>query len=60
MEKRYKGGAESLSKTTKGMWSTVTGVFKNSMAKIVGVTDDGRSLEQAHYLITLERSRKSC
>ncbi|WP_317366336.1 hypothetical protein [uncultured Tyzzerella sp.] len=41
MEKRYKGGAESLSKTTKGMWSTVTGVFKNSMAKIVGVTDDG-------------------
>lgn len=23
------------------MWSTVTGVFKNSMAKIVGVTDDG-------------------
>ena len=41
MEKRYKGGAESLSKTTKGMWSNVTGVFKNSMAKIVGVTDDG-------------------
>ena len=41
MEKRYKGGAESLSKTTKGMWSTVTGVFKNSMAKIVGITDDG-------------------
>lgn len=41
MESRYKGGAESLSKTTKGMWSTITGVFKNSMAKIVGVTDDG-------------------
>ena len=41
MEKRYKGGAESLSKTTKGMWSTVTGVFKNSMAKIVGVTEEG-------------------
>ena len=41
MERRYKGGAESLSKTTKGMWSTVTGVFKNSMAKIVGVTDEG-------------------
>ncbi len=41
MEKRYKGGAEALSKTTKGLWSTVTGVFKNSLAKIVGVTDDG-------------------
>ncbi len=41
MEKRYKGGAESLSKTTKGIWSTVTGVFKNSMAKIVGLTDEG-------------------
>lgn len=41
MQDRYKGGAESLSKTTKGMWSTVTGVFKNSMAKIVGIMDDG-------------------
>lgn len=41
MESRFKGGAVALSKTTSGMWSTVTGVFKNSMAKIVGVTDEG-------------------
>lgn len=41
MKDRFEGGAESLSKTTKGMMSTVTGVFKNSMAKIVGVMDDG-------------------
>lgn len=41
MEDRYTGGAEKLSKTTKGMWSTVTGVTKNALAKIVGIQDDG-------------------
>ena len=35
------GGMEKLSTTTKGMWSTVTGVVKNSLAKIVGIMDDG-------------------
>lgn len=54
MEKRYKGGAESLSKTTKGMWSTVTGVFKNSMAKIVGIMDDG-TVRQGSLLDILRR-----
>lgn len=41
MQDRFKGGAEALSQTTKGMWSTVTGVFKNGMAKVVGVMDNG-------------------
>ncbi|CAI3699939.1 conserved hypothetical protein [Clostridium neonatale] len=41
MENRYTGGAEKLSKTTKGMWSTITGVTKNALAKIVGIQDDG-------------------
>lgn len=41
MNTRFAGGAEALSLTTKGMWSTVTGVAKNSLAKIVGIMDDG-------------------
>lgn len=41
MEDRYTGGAEKLSKTTKGMWSTVTGITKSALAKIVGVQEDG-------------------
>lgn len=41
MQDRFEGGAEELSKTTSGMWSTVTGTFKNSMAKVIGVLDDG-------------------
>ena len=41
MNTRFAGGAEALSQTTKGMWSTVTGVAKNSLAKIVGIMDDG-------------------
>lgn len=41
MNSRFAGGMEKLSTTTKGMWSTVTGVAKNSLAKIVGIMDDG-------------------
>ena len=41
MDKRFAGGMEKLSKTTKGMWSTVTGVTKNALATIVGVMSDG-------------------
>ena len=41
MNSRFAGGMEKLSTTTKGMWSTVTGVVKNSLAKIVGIMDDG-------------------
>ena len=41
MEDRFKGGADALSKTTKGMWSTVTGVTKTSLANLVGMQNDG-------------------
>lgn len=41
MDKRFAGGMEKLAGTTKGLWSTVTGVTKNSLAKIVGIMDDG-------------------
>ncbi len=41
MDERYTGGAEKLSKTTKGMWSTVTGITKSALSKIVGIQEDG-------------------
>lgn len=41
MEDRYKGGMEKLSNTTKGLWSTITGITKNSLAQIVGMQQDG-------------------
>lgn len=41
MNKRFAGGMEKLAGTTKGIWSTVTGVTKNSLAKIIGIMDDG-------------------
>jgi hypothetical protein len=41
MQEKFKGGAEALSKTTKGLWSTVTGVTKSSLAQIVGMQTDG-------------------
>ena len=41
MEDRYKGGAEKLANTTKGMLSTVTGITKSALSKIVGIQEDG-------------------
>lgn len=41
MNKRFAGGMEKLAGTTSGIWSTVTGVTKNSLAKIVGIMDNG-------------------
>lgn len=41
LNERYAGGMEKLSQTTKGVWSTITGVTKNSLARIVGMQNDG-------------------
>lgn len=49
MQKKFKGGANKLSKTAKGLWSTVTGVTKNSLAKIVGMNEDGTIRQGSLY-----------
>lgn len=41
MQEKFKGGAEKLSQTTKGMWARITGVTKNSLGIILGVGGDG-------------------
>ena len=41
LNERYAGGMEKLAKTMKGVWSTITGVTKNSLARIVGMQNDG-------------------
>ncbi len=37
MAVKFGGGAEKLSKTVKGLWSTITGVTSDSLAKIFGM-----------------------
>lgn len=37
MSEKFGGGAEKLSKTVKGLWSTITGVTSDSLAKIFGM-----------------------
>lgn len=37
MTEKFDGGAEKLSKTVKGLWSTITGVTSDSLAKIFGM-----------------------
>lgn len=37
MTEKFGGGAEKLSKTVKGLWSTITGVTSDSLARIFGM-----------------------
>lgn len=41
MQDKFGGGMKKLSTTTKGLWSTVVGVFNDGMSQIVGVSKDG-------------------
>lgn len=41
MQDRFAGGMEKQATTTKGLWSTVTGVTKSALATITGITTDG-------------------
>lgn len=41
MEDRFAGGMEKQATTLKGVWSTITGVTKSSLATIVGISTDG-------------------
>lgn len=49
MEDRYKGGMEKLSNSTKGIWSTITGTVKSSLATIIGMTSDGSIRQGSIY-----------
>lgn len=42
MEDSFAGGMEKQATTLKGVWSTVTGVTKSSLATIVGISSDGK------------------
>lgn len=45
MEDKYAGGMEKQATTVRGMWSTVTGITKNALANIVGMTNSGEIAE---------------
>lgn len=41
MEDRFKGGMEIQASGWKGIWSTISGVSKSGLAKVMGMTDTG-------------------
>lgn len=41
MEDRFKGGMEIQASGWKGIWSTISGVSKSGLAKMMGMTDTG-------------------
>ncbi|MHC1723042.1 MAG: hypothetical protein AB9836_07570 [Aminipila sp.] len=53
MQDKYKGGAQKQAQTVKGMWSTITGVTKTSLANILGMQNDG-TIKQGSLLELLK------
>ena len=41
MDEKFKGGMELQANSFKGLWSTVTGVFKTSLAMMMGISSEG-------------------
>lgn len=58
MEDKFKGGMEKQATTVKGLWSTVTGVVKSSLATITGITQEG-TIKQGSALDILKGKIKS-
>lgn len=57
MTDRFKGGMEKQSNSIKGLWSTVTGVTKSSLANFVGMMNDG-TIKQGSLLDKLKSKVK--
>ncbi len=49
MQERYQGAMETQSKTWKGMVSTITGIAKNGLAKIAGISDTGEIIPNSAF-----------
>lgn len=49
MQERYQGAMETQSKTWKGMVSTVSGIAKNGLAKIAGISDTGEIIPDSAF-----------
>lgn len=58
MQSKFKDGALKQAHTLKGLWSTVTGVTKSSLAKIVGITDEGTIKQGSLYAKLKEKIEK--
>ncbi len=58
MQKKFKGGAKALSKTYKGLWSTITGVTKSSLSAIVGMQADGTIRQGSMYMKLKEKMQE--
>ena len=41
MQEKYTGGMDKMANTTRGMWSTITGISKSALSRMVGMQEDG-------------------
>jgi len=57
MKTKFKGGALALANTTKGLWSTITGITKTSLATVIGMQADG-TIKQGSLLDTIKTKVK--
>lgn len=49
LKEKFEGGAAKQASSVKGLWSTITGVTKFSLAKIIGMQIDGTARQGSLY-----------
>ncbi|NFE73377.1 hypothetical protein FDC27_05170 [Clostridium botulinum] len=55
MQERYSGAMGVQSKTWKGLMSTITGIAKNGIAKIAGISDTGEIIDGSAFDILKQK-----
>ncbi|MBN1071147.1 hypothetical protein DVV81_08185 [Clostridium botulinum] len=55
MQERYSGAMGVQSKTWKGLMSTITGIAKNGLAKIAGISDTGEIIDGSAFDILKQK-----
>lgn len=58
MQDRFKGGMELQSKTFKGLMSTVSGIWKNGLARMAGIDSTGTIIKGSMFDVVKEKVSK--
>ncbi|KNF08557.1 hypothetical protein CLPU_6c00430 [Gottschalkia purinilytica] len=58
MKDRYEGSMEIQSKTFKGLTSTISGIMKNGLAQIAGISETGEIIDNSAFDIAKKKVEK--
>lgn len=58
MDERFSGSMEKQATSMKGLWSTITGVRKNGLAKIAGISSEGLVVDGSFFDVAKQQIEK--